>query len=452
MSTIFNAPKQIRFYAAAIALAALAITLLAVAYATGSAQAQSTTYPDPQPCGPGHAKVSHSPVKQITTGEIALFDAYWDIETKTINNNLCPPKIVRTTEKVGRKTVTKFSRTDANIDIAKSVIHVTDDYKVTVVNSAADDYNADAVSGPTIDVVEYPFLKKGLGLGDRESPKADTKVYWLRLDDPDTTNVDETSDLVLGFSTELFESKYWEYRDGQSPIQYEFESEGDYVSEVHGPHFFAFGAPLENNTPQETAVWDSYNADINKMSMEAGQRQNLQWVFTEPGSHHIEAHVIGHVNPNPTDPSKDWTDNPPEETTVTSNVQVYTIQTGPLEFNKPPVFTAGTLTVAKDAAAGDFLSGHIPMWGGHQPSGTFKFEVLNYLDGSVSQEFVPYDWDPDGRGVQGVQLRVKEGANLGEDAASYFHLKVTVSDKIDRFGHPDDSVDHWITVIAHRTN
>ena len=66
MSTIIKAPRQFRFYAAAIALAALVITLLAVTFATGPAQAQGTTdggntddytnlstYPNPQPCGTG---------------------------------------------------------------------------------------------------------------------------------------------------------------------------------------------------------------------------------------------------------------------------------------------------------------------------------------------------------------------------------------------------------------
>ena len=444
---IINRKKAQLSVAAVAALAIFAVAavvLLAGGFTTGPAQAQSTTYPDPQPCGPGHAKVSHSPVKTITTGEIAFFDSYWDIETKTINNNLCPPSIVTRTEEQGRQTVTKITRADARIDIAQTVIHVTDDYKVTVVAGEAGEKQ--------ISLAEYPFLRKGLGLGDNESPKAGTQVYWLRLDDPDTEEV-ETSNLRLGFSTELFDGKYWESRGDAKPFQYEFESERDYVSEVHGPHFFAFEAPKPNNGVQEEAIWDSYNADINKMPMDAGERQNLQWVFTEPGSHHIEVHVIGHVRKNVEDPSDDWKNNPPEEETVTSEVQLYTIQTGALTFVNPPVFTAGTLTVATDAAAGDFLNGVIPMWGHGQRSGSFKFEVLNYQDGSVSDVFEPYEWVQDSfSGVNGVQLRVKDGAYLGDGAPSFFKLLVTVRDGKDRLGHPDDSVDHWITVRVQRTN
>ncbi len=399
--------------------------------------------------------MSHTPVDKITAGEIAFFDAYWDIPTKTINNNLCPPKIVTTT--VGEEA--KAARADANIDIAKSVIHVTNKYKVTVVNSSAANYDPNAVSGTTIDVAEYPFLKNGLedgvvfdANGTATTSDGDpVQFYWLQLDDPDTTDVNEASDIVLGFSTELFEGKYREARDGNKPFYYEFESERDYKSEVHGPHFFAFEAPLPDNGVQGKAVWDSYDAETNKKQMEAGQRQNLQWVFTEPGTHHIEVHVVGHVNQNPTDPSDDWKKNPPEEKTVTSEVQVYTIQTGPLTFNDdPPVFTAGTRTVATDAAAGTFLSGPIAMWADGRQSSELKFEVLNYREGSVSQEFEPYAYDPDGFGVQGVQLRVKAGADLGDESPDGFELKVTVSDGKDREGHPDDAVDHWITVDVQR--
>ena len=262
MDTLTNIPRRTALYGAMLATAALVITLLAVTFAAGPAQAQSKTYPAPQPCGQGHAKVPEKPVDQITSGEIVLFDAYWDINTRTINNNLCPPKMVEHTEKKGRETVTVTARGDANIDIAKTVVHVTDDHKVTVVEGTA---------GPgQISLAEYPFIKDGLDLNSDGTLKPGTEVYWLQLDDPDTP-ADETSDLVLGFSTALFDGQYWEPRDGDKPLQYEFESERDDIYEVHGPHFFAFAAPKANNGVQEDAIWNSADGDENQIQMDAGR-------------------------------------------------------------------------------------------------------------------------------------------------------------------------------------
>lgn len=438
MDTIINAPKQLKLYGAMLAMAALAIALLAVAVATGPAQAQSKTYPNPQPCGQGHADVSKKPATKITTGKIVFFDAYWDIHTKTINNNLCPPSLTEEDDGLGGKTLV---RDDVKIDIARTVIHVTDDYKVEVV---ANNPDADQIS-----LAEYPFLREGLGLGANEAPAAGTEVYWLRLDDPDTTNENEESALALGFSTALFEAKYWESRNGKKPFQYEFESERDDIEEVHGPHFFAFEAPLANNGVQQDAIWDSYDGDENQLGMDAGEKfHKLQWVFTEPGSHHIEVHIKGHVNPDLTGASNDWKENLPEEKTVTSEVRTYTIQTGALTFHDQPIFFGGNRSVATDAAAGTFVSGEIPLW--DVDGRNIKFEVLNYPYGGVSQEFEAYPWDPDGYGIQGVQLRVKSGADLGSDSAGAFSLRVTVSDGKDWLGHPDKAVDTSIAVRVER--
>ena len=452
MDTLIKAPIQLKLAGAMLAIAALVIGLMAVAFTVNQAQAQSKTYPDPQPCGPGHADVPKGAVEQITTGKIVFFDSYWDIPTRTINNNLCPPAIVQKAQ--GRVTVP--ARGDANIDIAKTVIHVTDDYKVTVVDSASPNYDSSAVSGPTIDLAEYTFLKEGLEDGvvfDANGTATDSdgdpvQVYWLRLNDPDTS-ADETSDLVLGFSTELFDEKYWEDRNGDKALRYEYHSERDYKSEVHGPHFFAFAAPKANGGVQNDPLWSSVDADDNQIWLDAGEKfREVQWVFTEPGTHHIQANVKGYVRQEkPAGAGDDWKKISPDEKTVTSEVRRYTIQTGPLTLNKyPPVFTAGERSVARNAAAGTIINGPIPVWNATRQPQDIKFEVLNYPDGSVSQEFETYPYDPDGYGTQGVQLRVKSGADLAGDSRGEYWLTVTVSDGKDREGHPDDAVDHWITV------
>ena len=92
MDTLTNIPKQLKLAGAMLAMAALVITLLAATLATGPAQAQSpgntdsypnlSTYPNPQPCGPGAGTAFMEEPHEITTGHYALFDAYW----RTISN------------------------------------------------------------------------------------------------------------------------------------------------------------------------------------------------------------------------------------------------------------------------------------------------------------------------------------------------------------------------------
>ena len=436
MDTITNAPRRFTLYAAILAVAALVITLMALTFATDPASAQSKTYPDPQPCGQGQAKVAENVANQITSGEIALFDAYWDIPTRTINNNLCPPEMLQTTQSdaLGNETVT-VTRSDAKIDIAKTVIHVTDDYKVAVVNSNAADYDPSAVSGPIIDVAEYPSLGKGLGLGENEAPEAGTEVYWLQLDDPDTVTEDETSDLVLGFSTALFESKYWEARGNNKPFYYEFESERDNIFEVHGPHFFAFDAPMAGDRPQKEAVWDTYEADFRQVQMDPGERRNLQWIFTEPGTHHIQVHVVGHVNETPSDPSDAWEENPPEEKTVTSEVRVYTIQTGPLHFNEQPMFQVER-SVTENSPSGVKVGAPVPVAGGDDG------DTLTYgLSGKGSSHFRVAS-EPGG----GAQITVAPGALLDYETQPTYDLVLGVSDGKDHEGQRDPSVDSTVAL------
>ena len=426
--------------AAVAALAIFAVTaamLLAGGFNTSPAQAQSTTYPDPQPCGQGHAAVPEKPAKQITEGEIALFDAYWDLGTNTLNNNLCPPEIVRTTTKKGKKVVPIVKRSDANIDIAKTVIHVTEDYKVTVVNSAADNYDPEAVAGPTIDVNEYIFLREALGLGVNEAPEPNTKVYWLRLDDPDTTGEDEneTSDLVLGFSTELFDKNYWEPRGNLPAVQYEYESERDDIYEVHGPHFFAFDAPKKNNGEQIEAIWSSVDADVNHVDMGPGERKNLQWIFTEPGTHHIQVHVKGHVRQNPPEGAgNDWEKIAPDERTVASEVRLYTIQAGPLNFNKQPMFQVER-TVAENSPSGTKVGDPVAVAMGDDG------DTLTYgLDGKGSSHFevqpVP----------GGAQITVATGAMLDYETMPVYDLVLGVSDGKNLEGGPDPSLDNEVAL------
>ena len=229
MDTLINIPRRTALYGAVLAMAALVIAVVAVSFATGPAQAQNAdnTYPDPQPCGPGAGTASMEEPHEVTTGHFALFDSYWQWTKKPTENNPgnegvlhtnhCPPIVEKT--KQGRNTV--FTRSASNIDIEEAIMHVLDKHKVDVV-----DTNAEITNGQ-LSLEEYPEVRKALDLGDDDPVEAGTQVWWLRLDDPDTTGEgkDETSDLVLGFSTALFEDKYWLKEDEGQPMRYMLETE-----------------------------------------------------------------------------------------------------------------------------------------------------------------------------------------------------------------------------------
>ena len=406
-----QAPRKLALYGVIVSTTILAIALLAMAFTTGPTEAQSKTYKDPQPCGQGQgAKVTDSPVDQITTGKIALFDAYWDLNTETINNNLCPPSVTEAEEvdDDGNKTVTT-TRASANIDIAKTVIHVTDDYKATVV---ADNAGADQIS-----LAEYPFLRVALDLigpnGEDLPVPLGTQVYWLRLDDPDTTDVDETSNLVLGFSTALFDEQYWETRDGKKAFQYLYASERDDIYEEHGPHFFAFGAPQASNSVQTKPIWSSVDAHVNEMELDAGEKfQPVQWVFTEPGTHHIQVNVNGQVRQEPPqNAGSDWARVHPEEKTSNSQVRTYTFQSGPLNFNQQPMFQVER-SVTENAASGTNVGVPVSVVGGNDG------DTLTYgLSGRGSSHF-----DVVGVPGGGAQVTVASGALLDYEAQATYDL------------------------------
>ena len=109
--------------------------------------------------------------------------------------------MVETTESAfGRQivTVTTRSTSPSGIDIEEAIMHVQNEpYQVDVVAT-----NAEATGGQ-LSLEEYPDVRKGhFTLGKTDPVPEGTKVWWLRLDDPDTgteTNpVDETSDLSPG--------------------------------------------------------------------------------------------------------------------------------------------------------------------------------------------------------------------------------------------------------------
>ena len=443
--TLTNVPKRFTLYAAGLALSALIITLLAASFSAGPTQAQNSdnTYTVPQPCGPNAGNAFQPEPHEVTTGHFALFDAYWEWTKHNPNEGImhtndCPPKMVAA---VGGG----LSRAVSNIDLGEAIMHVKDVHQATVVAN-----NTDVTEDGELSLEEYPEVRVALGLGENDPVPENTKVWWLRLDDLDTTGrgKDETSALGMGFSTALFDSKYWltsnPADEGGNPMRYMLET-ARYrnVNPAEAPHFFAYEAPKirRDDVTRRRPVLDSTNVDVDlhDMTLDPGQYRALQWIFTKPGTYVLQAHLQGFVrksNPhqsNHPDYDANWKRISSKED-ETSEIKDYVFQVGDaLAETEPPMFGVNR-SVHDDARAGAHVG---------EPVRVFNLEVPDpryTLSGAGSDKFsVNSRTNPNA-----AQIVL---AAAGEDLSNRsYDLVLEVSDGKDHEGNNDRSIDHSIAV------
>ena len=448
---------------AALAIFAVAaVMLLTGSFATGPAQAQENTnlntgkYKDPQPCGINANEVPKNPDGEFSEGHVALFDAYWDYNTKTLNNNLCPPLAEHTVVRDGFGQVTGIitGRTKSNIDINETVFHAGNEFRYTITDA---------------DRVKYPFL-----------PPAGTKVWWLKQDDPiaeaQAGDDDDDPELVLGISAGLFKKEDWfrtvPDQNGReievAPLQYEFEAERDPEGNVIP--FVVF------KNDEKKPIWDSRKVDTNTIPIYPGQYDHYNWMFfpgSESQTYVLEVHVKGHVRTEPlpgitpdkwqplTWPTGEgataYTPNKPTdafdetlksiETEVSSEVrkEKYTIHVGPLHLNEQPRIGA-VREVQAGASAGTLVGGPIPIYGVDGDTTHFTLEGEGHEAFKVTETAGTYV------GVN-AQLAVANGATLsyaGDDPSNpgkaYYDLRLTVSDRHDREDGANEAIDDVIPV------
>ena len=432
---------------------------MTIAAGTAQAQTPDNTYPDPQPCGPGAGTASMEEPHEVTKGHFALFDSYWQWidqakdateeekakpNTGVLHTNHCPPVVTQTTKAQGQETVTVTTRSASNIDIEEAIMHVLDKHKVDVVAT-----NAEATKGQ-LSLEEYPDVRKALGLGKTDPVPPGTQVWWLRLDDTRTTGVDEgeTSDLVLGFSTALFDEKYWltgKEADGNKPMRYMLEMErypGRKPNEV--PHVLAYEAPnirAESPNTGVRLVLNSANTDVDEhdMKLDPGEHRDLQWVFTKKGTYLLSVHLQGFVRNDEkklADAADDWK---PISSYVdkTGEVKRYTIQVGDkLEETEPPLFEFSR-TLKENSAAGTNV--------GKPVSVRYEGDVTNLkfsLAGDGAEDFTVAN-------VNGAaQVKVAANAILDFETYPNFDLTLQVTDGHDHEGNKDPSPPHIDHVVG----
>ena len=363
MKALNEIPINVRAVGITMTLAALVIALLAVAINVTSAQADGIVvvgpieprtgsneeeYDEPYPCSE-EAQPDAETAKVIREGYYAVFDAFWDYEVGHLSDNFCPPEVTATTtyDPATQGTKTVITREDAHIHISETAFSIPDSYKVTVVDSEATNGNPATATEPKIDLADYPFLRQAVSAVETQEDGttvfAGNSVWWVRLDEPGTT-ADETSDLKIGFSTDLMEEADWFKdlnEDGVSdgpPVQFHFGAvhvlEAGVPQEVHvvGADFFAF-EQRATDTPLEKAKWSNLDtAADSEINMATGQYKPMQFIFTKPGEYLVQGQIQGHIRTFANrlagaDP--DWKPISPG-VSLTSPTEWYTFHVGPV--------------------------------------------------------------------------------------------------------------------------
>ena len=452
MTTITNIPRHIKLYGAMLAIAALVIGLTAVAFTTGPAQAQNASNTGPQPCGPGQATAFQPEPHEVTTGHFAFFDAYWYTTGSApttggglddnapgvgvLHINECPPLMVKKTQTdpdTEVETVT-ITRSVSNIDIEEAIMHVKDKHMATVVAT-----NAEATAGQ-LSLDEYPDVRSALDLEKGDPVPAGTKVWWLKLDDPDTT-ADDTSDLGMGFSTFLLDDDDWLTSNEQKSMRYKLEVESYPASpskpnEV--PYFFTYKAPKTGNAEAEL-VWDSTKPgdETTDMLMDPGEFEAMQWVFTKRGTHVLTVELQGHVRNADNKLSgagENW--RPISGNVTETAIATYTIQVGnPLPETEPPIFGVNR-EVDENSPGGTKVGGPIPVYNADADKLVYKLtgEGSKHFDAGTSTK--PHT----------AQIVVADGARLDYETKPSYELVLSVTDNLDHEGNEDLTVDDILIV------
>ena len=444
--------QQPKILLAVLALAVMAAALLATTMGVGAQDGDlpggsGNTYADPQPCGPGAGDAFMPEPHEITSGHFYLFDSYWENTTNTgsangntglLHTNECPPELVTTTETNDfgdEKTVTSLE--DSNIDVDEAIFHVLDTHKTTIVADGEDDPNGDKLR---LDHYEEVDDSDYVNVGD--------PVWWLRLDDPNTGTdsepMDETSDLILGFSTDRFDGKHWARANGEPAFRYMFEVQRTAgIAASEHPHLLAYkkrglDGDAEDGKAEAELIWDSAAVHTAPLIMQPGQLEDLQWVFTKPGTYMLSVHAIGWVrekNNPPDEAPDDWAPISPNET-ATSEVLRYNIQVGDrLKEQEPPVFGVN-LSVPENSAGGTTVGDPIPVY--RTESTTLEYS----LTGEGRDQFTTEALTEPHR----VQIKVKAGAYLDFETKPSYDLTLGVSNTVDHEGNPDDVIDDELAV------
>ena len=451
MNTTNKRRMQLSLFAAAV-LAIVAVAAVMMAAGGNPAQATTATLavdgagdgnplppqqqqdtPPPTPRFPEPDRCSAIPAEVVSSGHIALFDVYWHPREKELTLNPCPPLHTHVPAQEGGRgqpaTPARDERSPSGINIMAdppTIIHVPNTAEVDLSASttyteakypevwAADDKeNRDTDDDGT-----------GDGVGDRK--------VWVLPACPDGALTDS---LCLGFSADLLNPEDWGDTDGavvgDGKVQYRIiRAHQHNVGEQGRGAVLAYHVPGARATAPYAPVWDTSDADRNKMQVLPGEYEHPIWFFTRAGRYEFQVQVKGH----PEQGRDDGLAPVSPDTTVTSDVRDYTFYVGPLTLNQDPVFGIER-AVPENSAAGVAAGRPAPVL--DEDAG--DTHTFNLTGGGADKFTLSTTGD-------GVQIAVADGAVLNYEDRQSYDLTLQVSDGKDRFSNVDDSVDDTIPV------
>ena len=421
-------------------LRTLSLTLaLGVLVALFGASAAHAT--DPEVCAdPPEDEVSSSRVT-LDDGTtrleyLALFDVYWDTETKTLNTNPCPPlarHIPAEYDERGALVKAAYTaRTASAVNIGHTIIHIPSSdlqqagtagppavpavvsFKRRVTASGTGDY----------DGTRYAFLRPKQADGTRAAsadvwvvPACEEEDEWT----PTRTALDPP--FCLGFSAGLLNPRHW-----NGDVQYEVQTvrqPGHATGDGWGD-FFVFH--VENGRPN--VIWRTDDADTNVYNITPGTYDHAFWAFTKPGTYQIQVQAKGHPNRTP-----GVGFNPISTAeTVRSLVRTYTFHVGDLTLVEPPQFQVER-SVRENTAAGTNVGDPIVV-AVADDSNTLDYWLTG--EGSLSFDVTSV--------ADGAQITVATGASLDYETTPTYDLTLNVSDGLGRTGYVDLATDHTLAV------
>lgn len=378
MNTISQSLPKSKLFGATLVLAALAMAIALMLTLTGNPAvpaAASTTPVD----GDGvslltqhhdHDDEPHDPVPEgtvpdcslgadavVASGQIALFDVYWDEDNQLLTNNPCPPETVNVAGEAPKPlnptgTPARTDRYASEVNIGETTIHIPDSAKHELSTEGTDRWNTDI----------YPFLLDADtdGHGDSDG------FVWIVPECPESGDLPGGQELCINFSAATLRTADW---DGD--IQFEFEAirEPGIGFDDRG-YVYVFETSDGDPHTNDEITWTTKDVDTNQLAVTPGEYQTRHWAFSRPGTYVFRVHAKVRVPIDADTPISD-------DDSVSSDVAHYTFHVGALSeltvdlsnggVEHPPVGQDVTFTVTVNnegpAAAGN-AQGHFDWPGG----------------------------------------------------------------------------------------
>ena len=218
----------------------------------------------------------------VSSGQIALFDVWWNPVEKELTNTSCPPTVEHTPANEDEETPAKDVRSPSNIDIDTTVIHIP--------NSARIDLNA---PGNPYTKTKYPALWDADKKEDRDTNGDGTPdgvgdgIVWALPACP-PAGAPETDELCIMYSAALLNKVDWatSLKKPNGKVDFLLDHIHQSDIDVQDPRYaLAYAVP----TPAEAASTEAYNplwdsSDVQIDDVRDGEAQSHK-VQVAPGEY-----------------------------------------------------------------------------------------------------------------------------------------------------------------------